>query len=315
MANRFLGVVCAPGVMLISRRKAIAGAICTLAPIVQPADLGAQPALDLATVRAKATGLEVWLKSAELSDSIELLKVRRAPHPTQDDVPIVHLETRWRKPINSRVAALEEFAAFSSGFLRHSGDSFHRKLFFKFARLCDVPLRACAVHVHVADTDLATFIDANGVLATTASDLRMVQAVAGIDLSAPSISVVARRAPSPDAVMNIIAAHYAERKGQLRKQNLDPAFVGFWIESLRGEVISGAGLWESIEGALFMNLQQNELRLYLNLDGRFAAGGLGATPPAESGFRDMEPLHTKRLQGYAAELLQVLRTKIAELAQ
>jgi hypothetical protein len=315
MANRSIGVFFAPGVVLISRRKAITGGICALASM-QAADLGAQPMPDLATVRAKAKGLEVWLNSTKLSDSIELLSVRRAPHPTQEDVSIVHLETRWRKPITTREAALEEFAAFSSGFLKNSGDSFNRKLFFKFARLGGVPLRACAVHVHVADTDLASYIDANGAFVTTASDLRLVRSFAGIDLSAPSVLISAKKAPSSDTVINLIAAHYANRGGQFRRQELDPAFVGFSVEHLRGEVISGAGFWENIEGNLMMSLQQNELRLYLNLDGSFAAGGAGSRPPAEAGFKDMElGGYTKQLQKYAAELLQIWRSKIAEMIQ
>src|SRR5690242_17908248 len=143
----------------IDRRAAcmaLAG-VCLSATGTRSEGVGdALPTLD--SVQRKMPSLEAWLRESGLGHAVETVRLHRGAHPQRDDRSLVHLETRWNRPIQSRERALGEFAAFAAAFLQGNGHSVQHKLLFKFSRLCGVPLPLAAVHINVVDVDVAAYI-------------------------------------------------------------------------------------------------------------------------------------------------------------
>jgi hypothetical protein len=179
-------------------------------------------------------------------------------------------------------------------------------------RVSSIPIKQIVTHIHVADTDSATYF-ASSELTTTVSNLRLARAATSILRKGPSTVIAVQGFPDSDKVMALIEAHYTTRKARFRRQDVDPAYVAFSADRLRGEVIPGSRFWEQVEGALTMSPMGHELRLYLNMDGRYAAAGIGDNPPGGGGFSDFEPAYTKQLQEYSAERLQQWRLQIMDL--
>jgi hypothetical protein len=300
---------------LTCRRQVVMCMIVLLTPLA--GICAANPVSDLDDVRARLALITSWLNSYGLADHIEIVDVGNAPHPSRPSVSGVHLNARWRGSFDGR-ERLIDFETTSNSFMSTTGDSIHRKLFFNFARLCSQSLRTSTVHLFVGDFDFATFLEPNGALVTTRtndSSSRLARAATLVQTTDQVSAINGHKPPDGQVVLDLLADYFAGRRARFRKQEVEPIYIAFSVENLRDEVISGAGLWERIEGTLLMHWKTGELRLYLNLDGQFAAGGIGSLPPGESGFKDMEPIYSKRLQRYAAELLQMLRPRIADLVR
>ena len=187
-----------------------AGSFTAAAPWLSFAD--DLPPLD--AVKKKVPQLETWLRDSRLGEFIEVVRPHRAPHPNQERLAIIHLETRWKRPIESRDQALAEFAAFASFFLQASGHSVQHKLLSKFAQICGVPMRLAAAHINVVDMDVAAYIAADGEPVTDVSGLRMARANATIPSEAPSATLHGRTVPDSDRVMSLLEQRFAARKGR-----------------------------------------------------------------------------------------------------
>lgn len=271
------------------------------------------PTLD--TVRSKTPELQTWLHESGLDQAIEIVRPHRGPHPQQDQVSVIHLETRWTRPIQSRDQALAEFTDFANRFLQTSGHSVQHKLLFKFSQICDVPLPLAVAHINVVDTDIAAYIAADGKPTTDVSVLHMVRANVTIPAEPPSAVMHGSRLPDSDKVMSLLEQRFAARQGRFVRDPVYPGVVPFRVDNLRGEIVSDSRLWEKLEGTLFMNLQGDKLLLFLEMGGEYAAGGLGGRPPSEEAFRDLEPLYAKQLANYSNQLLQELQESLGKLAR
>lgn len=267
--------------------------------------------------RERLPELVAWIDGTGLGSALEVLRLRRARHPDADtDRRILRLETRWLQTGEDRDQALAFYATFDERFATVNGQRFGEKLLFKLVHLLGVPVRDAAVHVHVLDTDVATFVTAAGEIVTRDSPLRSVRARTDVTLPGFEGAIPALVAPAstsfptadlPDMqqLVQFLAGHY--QGARFRHTVLESDYLGFEVDELRGTVISGAGYWEHIEGGLYVLREPREVRLRLHLDGRYAASGLGSRPPDRSDFKDMETVYTAALQTYANELVLIVR--------
>lgn len=271
------------------------------------------PPLD--AVKQKMPQFETWLRDSGLSEAIEVVRPRRAPHPTQDTIPIIHLETRWTRPTKSRDQAVAEFATFASTFLRASGHSVQHKLLFKFAQICGIPLQLAAAHINVVDMDVAAYIASDGKPQTDVSGLRLARVTATIPAEPPSATLSGGTAPDGFRVMIVLEQHFSTRSGRFARGPVYPGIVPFRVDNLRGAVVSDSRLWEKLEGTLVMIPDGDKILLYLQMGGQYAAAGFGNAPPSADAFLDLEPRYAKQLADYTSELLQELQERLGALGK
>jgi hypothetical protein len=269
------------------------------------------PTLD--SLKQKMPDLERWLRESGLDQAIEIVRLHRSGHPQQDELSLIHLETRWKRPIQSRERAVAEFAAFATTFLQVSGHSVQHKLLFKFSQLCGIPLPLAAVHINVVDMDVAAYIAVGGEPATDVSGLRMARVNATIPAEPPSATLNGGKVPDSDSVMRLLERRFAARQGKFVRDPVFPGIVPFRVDNLRGEIVSDSRLWEKLEGTLFMNSAGDKVLLFLEMGGQYAAAGLGNVPPNADAFRDLEPRYAKQLATYSSHLLQELQGSLGEL--
>lgn len=292
-------------------------------PDSRPA-LAGEPSL--ADVRAQIPRFQTWLDLTGLKRQLEILRVRRTSHPDRSVSGIVfRLELRWRPAADTRVQAWAAFDNFDTDFAKVNGQRLGESLFYKFIQSVNLSHRSASVHVHVIDTDIATYLDREGELVTVDSVLRSVRAREDIPrpktvgpaprIAGPaSATVPAAATVTPDWLLMFLGRHFASRNPNARfhQRGTEEDYVAFDVEFLRGEVIPDARYWERLRGDLYFLPRNGGLRLRLHLDGRFAAGGFGSRPPENSGFTDMEPRFTDRLTNYGETLVVKLRKAIQE---
>ena len=283
-----------------------------------------EPSLEV--VRNNIPTLVSWLQETGLAEHLELLRVRGADHPDRDvQRRVFRLETRWRAKAQTREEALAAFDAYDRRFAKVNAQRFGEKLFVKFVQVVGISPLVASVHVHILDTDIATFLGSKGELKTTDSTLRSVLVRAEIPRIAPEVTapklalsgnkfMVTETGINPDEVLALLRQKYAERQPEARFRGAGiegDFFVAFVVEAMRGEVIADQNYWERLRGDLYL-LPGSALQLRLHLDGRFAAGGIGGRPPDDSGFADMEPRFAEQLTTYANELLLQVREGMRE---
>jgi hypothetical protein len=271
------------------------------------------PTLD--AVKGKLPEFQTWLREAGLDDTIEVVRPHRGPHPRDDQLTLIHLETRWARPIQSRDRALAEFADLAKEFLLQSGHSLQHKLLFKFCQICGVPPTLAAAHVNVVDINVAAYITADGQPATDVSGLRMARANVTIPTEPPSSALKGKRIPDSDGVMGLLEKRFALRKARFIRAPVFPGIVPFRVDNLRGEIVADSKLWENLEGTLFMNLDGDKVLLFLDIGGQYAAAGFGDLPPSPEAFRDLEPRYAKQLANYGNQLLQELQEALGEMVR
>ena len=274
----------------------------------------------LEKVRSEISTLEGWLTSVGLGNRLEVIRVRCAPHPSQDATPsdAFRLESRWITNKPTRDEALAEFLEFNSQFARANGQGLGEKLFFRFIHDTGVHLDSSAAHIHVLGKDFATFMATNGRVITVDSALRMVVEDTHVSTNSfTSLPLTARPAQSklvgvrrPDnaLVVNMLTSRYGTN---FRQQVSKLGFIEFKVENLRGVIVPNERFWERLQGTLTLVPEGDALLLRLHMDGRFAVG-LGDRRPSDGEFQDMEPRYAERLTYYAKELLTELQTKFEE---
>lgn len=269
----------------------------------------------LEAVKNKVPELQTWLHASGLDDAIEVVRLHRGPHPMQDQLSVIHLETRWKRPIQSRDQTLADFANFANKFLQTSGHSVQHKLLFKFSQICAVPLGMAVVHINVVDTDVAAYIAKDGRPATDVSILHMARANVTIPAEPPSAILPGNRIPDSGKVMGLLEQHFVARKAQFVRDPVYPGIVPFRVDNLRGEIVTDSQLWEKLEGTLFITRDGDRILLFLAIGGQYAAAGLGGLPPSADAFRDLEPRYAKQLANYSNQLLQELQGNLGEIVR
>ena len=288
-------------------------AICLVfisAPSVY-AKCGKTEKAQLELMKEKLPTLQAWLVQTELSEKFEIMRLRCTPHPLLETFPYAYrLEMRWRNPISIEVDPLTEFGQFSSDFQSFNKQHFETKLFFKAINNIGLPAETTIVHVHVANTDVATYLSDSGYTVTTNTIHRNSVTHAPVPSSdiaqLPSLnlteraSVVEFNEKVVDIMEGLVTDHY-DTRGSLERlhKNSNLRLISFGITGLKNEVVKGGNHWEELEGTLVLSFRHQEFDLLLHLDGRFAAGGLSANPPKSDAYSDMEPRYNKQLNNYA----------------
>jgi hypothetical protein len=99
-----------------------------------------------------------WLEACKLSETFEFIRIRRGYHPVETiDEKIYQLQLRMLPQGENKTFELAYLGKFSQAFAQQNGIALHKKLFYKFIHLMQLPPRLASVHIHVYDTDLGIY--------------------------------------------------------------------------------------------------------------------------------------------------------------
>lgn len=108
-----------------------------------------------------------------------------------------------------------------------------------------------------------------------------------------------------DVIWNYITAYFMEYGGVkprlLGKEHKDSyGHIEFMIEDLQREVITDAHLWEKLQFFITFVVTEENVQIYLILDGWWASG-LGT--PRNADYKDMEEKYSRELKLYTDEFI------------
>ncbi|MFO1419638.1 MAG: hypothetical protein U1F59_01510 [Candidatus Competibacteraceae bacterium] len=274
---------------------------------------------DLQRAKAALPMFSAWLDDSGLGESLNIIRLRRARHPDPKVLPkVLWLELRWIRPADTREEALAGFDAFDTAVAKRYGGRIGEHLLFKLINITGTPARLALVNISIKGTDIATYLDTNGRLVTVDTEVRMVSARGElpkiVTVPTPTLSRIAT-APMPSQldtgqILELLDTHFSSRGGYFRRLEENSGhYVRFLVERLKGQVISDAKYWENLQGELYA-VSPDEVRLIL--DGKYAAGGIGESPPSQEGFSDMEPRFVQPLQRFTDELMMYIKSTLKE---
>lgn len=281
--------------------------------------------LDKAFIASQSDVLRAWLEDTELSDLLQLIKVRRSRHPLESMTHKVYrLELRMVTQDTTLEQNLAYLREFDRVFKELNQVTLFEKLFHKHVHLFDLSLRDASVHVHVEDTDLATYLTEEGSLVTEESSSRVVGKSTLIKeselrkrpraLASPkAIDVEPGIEVTPAELRSFFETYYAREPAvKIRFNDVEEGFVSFSVRGIRDEIVD-ENYWEKIQVSLVFHWlpDKRAWKFRCFLDAQFAPG-LGRKPPRAASYRDMEPKYTKQLNEYLGQLLVALRDHLTK---
>lgn len=284
--------------------------------------------LDKAFIASQSDVLRAWLEETELSELLQLIRVRRSRHPLESVThKIYRLELRMVTQDSTHDSTQEQNLAYLHEFDRIFQEvnqvTLFEKLFYKHLHLFDLSPSDASVHVHVQDTDLATYLAEDGSLVTEASNSRDVGKSILIEevelrkqprvlVSPKSLDVELAIEITPAKLRWFFKSYYMrEPAAKIRFNAVEKDFIGFSVREIRDEIVDEK-YWEKIQVSLvFYQLPERGWKFRCFLDAQFAPG-LGNRPPPDESYRDMEPRYAKQLNDYVGQLMVALRDHLTK---
>ena len=278
--------------------------------------------VDKGLINSRGKLVREWLNATELSDRIDILKIRYARHP-DSAIPykIYRLELRMLPKGDNQDYDLAYYQRFNALFEKENKISLNKKLFFKFIHLFNISKRAASVHIHIYDTDISSYFSKEGVFITEVSDNRMKKKKITINLPASEtansrnlygpqkISLNSDLNINSDILLKYFKAYYSKIGAQFHPIDNEVDSIGFSVDKMKRQIITEKKLWEKIQISLDFLQDESRITLRCYIDGQFSSG-IGSIAPKWKNYKDMEPIYSDQLTIYASQILFDLKNYI-----
>lgn len=268
-----------------------------------------------------------WLSGAALAERLEVVKLRRAPHPdpARKDAPGVRLELLYRTDERDEAKIEQDFVAFMTAQTDREGQPFAERTFYKATHLLGLPREDVSVHFHVSESEYVVFFDARQRKVVTQRAVKRGAIRRTVSINRPPARAVKTTTVSggADRALASSVRSFFERSWSavappqgappviLTFEPLETDYVAFSVEGFKKQIVRGNNYWEKLQVSIEVNPTDAGWKLTCYFDGQYAAG-LGPRKPADDGYSDMDGAHRADLNAYASNVLTRLQQHLED---